>query len=90
MCSFLAPAASGAYLFLYSVYYFKTRLFITDSTSIMLYFGYMFLISTVFSLITGTVGYLSTFVFVRKIYAAIKVRESVNQSIPPTPAICSP
>ncbi len=67
--SFLAPAASGGYLFLYSVYYFKTRLFITDSTSILLYFGYMFLISTVFSLVTGTIGYLSTFVFVKKIYS---------------------
>ncbi len=69
----MSPAASGMYLFLYSCYYFKTRLLMTDSTSILLYFGYMFLIATIFSLITGTMGYLATFSFVRRIYSAIKV-----------------
>ncbi len=73
LCSFLAPSASGGYLFLYSVYYFKSQLKISDGTSIMLYFGYMFLISAVFSLVTGTIGYLATFSFVRRIYSAIKV-----------------
>ena len=71
--SFMSPAASGGYLFLYSLYYFKTRLLMTDNTSILLYFGYMFLIASIFALITGTMGFLATFSFTRRIYGAIKV-----------------
>jgi transmembrane 9 superfamily protein 2/4 len=71
--SMLVPGASGVYLFLYSTYYFFTRLHLADATSTLLYFGYMAIIASVFSLVTASVGYHSTFAFVRRIYAAIKV-----------------
>merc|ERR1711871_333969 len=43
--SFLTGASSGAYLFLYSIAYFYTKLEISDFTSAILYFGYMAVIS---------------------------------------------
>lgn len=72
--SFLAPGSSGIYLFLYSVYYFHTRLHMSEErTSTLLYFGYMFLIASIFSLVTGTIGHLASLSFTRRIYSAIKV-----------------
>jgi transmembrane 9 superfamily member 2/4 len=38
-----------------------------------MYVGYMFIVSFSFFLITGSLGFLSCFVFVRIIYAAIKI-----------------
>jgi transmembrane 9 superfamily protein 2/4 len=71
--SVVAPGAAGLYLFLYSIYYFSSKLNITDSTSALLYFGYMGIISLLFSLVTGTMGHLACFWFVNKIYSSIKV-----------------
>ena len=42
-------------------------------TSGLLYFGYMLIISIAFFLLTGSVGFLACFWFVRKIYGSIKV-----------------
>lgn len=39
----------------------------------LLYFGYMALLSLGLGLITGSVGVLTTFWFVRKIYSIVKV-----------------
>jgi len=39
----------------------------------MLYFGYMFMISFSFFILTGTIGFYSCFWFVNKIYSSIKV-----------------
>merc|ERR1711959_567713 len=41
--SFFASAASAVYVFLYSWLYFSTRLQIEKMVSVMLYFGYMFI-----------------------------------------------
>lgn len=71
--SVVAPGAAGLYLFLYSIYYYATRLHMADGTSTLLYFGYMAIISFLFSLITGTIGHLATFSFVTRIYGSIKV-----------------
>lgn len=38
-----------------------------------MYFGYMFLISVAFFLLTGSVGFLASLVFVRAIYSAVKI-----------------
>merc|ERR1711933_679840 len=51
--SFLAPGASGVYVFMCSVIYFQSRLSIDKPVSQMLYFGYMFIISLLFTLLTG-------------------------------------
>ena len=69
----LVPGASGVYVYLYTIFYFQVNLDITGTVPQMLYFGYMGLVALVFTFITATCGYLATFAFVRRIYAAIKV-----------------
>merc|ERR1711976_1064330 len=71
--SFFASGASGLYVFLYSVLYFNTRLQIDHFVPMAMYFGYMGVVSVLFCLMTGSIGLLSTFVFVRSIYGSIKI-----------------
>jgi len=71
--SFGSSAFSGVYVFLYSWLYFNQRLQIEKTVSVILYFGYMFIVSGLFALLTGTIGMLSSFVFVKAIYGTIKV-----------------
>lgn len=71
--SFLSSGASAIYLFLYSILYFATKLNVSKFSAGVVYFSYMFLISLSFFLLTGMIGFLACFWFVRKIYGAIKV-----------------
>jgi len=71
--SYITAGSSALYLFAYSIMYFATRLDITKFASAVLFFGYMLLISSFFFVLTGTIGFLSTLIFVRKIYSSIKV-----------------
>ena len=65
--------SSGFYFFIYSMIYCFTQLHMTRLSSYVLYFGYMIIATSAFSLVTATVGFVATFVFVRKIYGMIKV-----------------
>jgi len=71
--SFLSSGTSGLYMMFYSWFYFYSRLAIDKFVSTILYFGYMFLISMVFCLLTGSIGALASFAFVRVIYGSIKI-----------------
>merc|ERR1712066_788781 len=71
--SFFTSASSGLYVFLYSILYFSSRLQIEKPVSTLLYFGYMAIMSTLFFLLTGSVGSLAAFGFVRAIYGSIKI-----------------
>merc|ERR1712066_717382 len=71
--AFLSSASSAFYVFLYSAIYFNSRLQIEKTVSTMLYFGYMFLISVLFFLLTGSIGSLASFLFVKAIYSSIKI-----------------
>jgi len=71
--SFAVAGSSGLYLFGYSVVYYLLELNIVRLSSIVLYFGYMFLASCGYALVTGTVGFLATFAFVRNMYSLIKL-----------------
>lgn len=71
--AFFASGSSGGYVFLYSIFYFASRLHMDRMVSTMLYFGYMAMMSTLFMLMTGSIGLLSSFFFVRAIYGSIKV-----------------
>eukprot|EP00842_Homolaphlyctis_polyrhiza_P003679 jgi/Hompol1/4311/HPOL_002489-RA len=71
--SFMASASSGVYVFIYSIIYYARKLHLVDTTSSVLYFGWSLVISLLFGIFTGSVGYASAFAFVRRIYAAIKV-----------------
>merc|ERR1712048_1431039 len=71
--AFLSSGSSAMYVFLYSILYFSSRLQIEKLVSTLLYFGYMSLISILFFLLTGSVGSLAAFAFVRAIYGSIKI-----------------
>lgn len=71
--SYLTSGSCALYLFLYSIFYYVTRLELTRVTSGILFFGYMFIISIAFFVFTGAIGFYSCFFFVRKIYGSVKV-----------------
>lgn len=72
--SFLTSGSCGGYLFAYSVFYFfASPLRMKSFVPIFIYFSYMGMLSFIFFVMTGTVGFLATFLFVRYIYGSIKV-----------------
>jgi len=71
--AFLNTGSAGLFLFGYSGVYFSSTLEIMGVVSTMLYFGYMFVASMGFLLVTGTVGYMCSWWFVLQIYGAVKV-----------------
>jgi transmembrane 9 superfamily protein 2/4 len=70
--SFEVAGASGVYFFIYSFVYYYAELNFSRASSFVFYFGYMFLASATYTLITGTIGFLATFAFMRTIYSMIK------------------
>lgn len=70
---FLSAASTSIYVYVYSFYYFffKTKMYGLFQTSF--YFGYMALFSGALGIICGTVGYIGTSFFVRKIYSNVKI-----------------
>ncbi|KAF7191062.1 Transmembrane 9 superfamily member 7 [Pseudocercospora fuligena] len=71
--SFFVGGSSSIWIFLYCVYYYANHLHITGLVSTMLFFSYSFLACLVYGLLTGTIGFLTAYAFVRRIYGAIKV-----------------
>ena len=71
--SFLNTGSAGLFLFGYSFVYFSSTLEIMGVVSTLLYFAYMFICSMLFSLVTGTVGFVASAWFVLQIYGAVKV-----------------
>ena len=55
------------------VLYFFSKLQVTKTVTFFIYFGWMSVASLTFMLLTGTVGCISTFFFVRAIYGSIKI-----------------
>ncbi|KAL9661754.1 hypothetical protein QQ045_026582 [Rhodiola kirilowii] len=71
--AYLTAGSSALYLFLYSIFYFFTKLEITKLVPAILYFGYMAIGSYAFFVLTGTIGFYASFWFVRKIYSSVKI-----------------
>ncbi|KAI8584120.1 hypothetical protein K450DRAFT_218242 [Umbelopsis ramanniana AG] len=71
--AFLVSAASGIYIFIYSVFYYFSRLEVTGFVPALVYFVYSLLMCGIYSLCVGSIGFFATFYFLRKIYSAIKV-----------------
>ncbi|KAJ3273519.1 hypothetical protein HK104_004267 [Borealophlyctis nickersoniae] len=71
--AFATAGASGFYVFLYSIVYYARKLHIGNLSSTILYFGWSCALSVLFTILTGTVGYIATLFFVRKIFQSIKV-----------------
>mmetsp|Transcript_55668 Transcript_55668/g.136642 ORF Transcript_55668/g.136642 Transcript_55668/m.136642 type:complete len:223 (+) Transcript_55668:1-669(+) len=74
--SFLYTAASGVYVFAYSVFFLFTQTEINPLVNFvtsLIFFGYMGIISLAFALMTGSIGFWSSYWFVRRIYASIRI-----------------
>lgn len=66
--SFLIGAGSSFWVFMYCVYYYFMRLHIEGFVSGLLFFSYSFVGCVVYGLLCGTVGFLTAYAFVRRIY----------------------
>lgn len=73
--AFGGSASSGLYMFLYSVYYIGSQAAIDHMplVSTMMFVTYSTVVSVAFALMCGSVGFFSSFWFVRKIYSNIRV-----------------
>ncbi|KAJ5476825.1 Sodium:alanine symporter [Penicillium sp. IBT 31633x] len=71
--SFLTGGSSAFWIFAYCIWYYLFKLHITGFVSSLLFFSYSFLACAVYGLLTGTVGFLAAYGFVRRVYSAIKV-----------------
>ena len=71
--AYFTSGSSAAYLFMYSLFYFYTKLDITKVVPMVMYFSYMLVISYAFFCLTGTIGFYATYVFVRRIFASVKI-----------------
>jgi len=71
--AFFVGGASSFWVFMYCIWFYAIKLHITGFVSGLLFFSYSFLACAVYGLLTGTVGFLAAYAFVRRIYAAIKI-----------------
>ncbi|KAI9576522.1 hypothetical protein GQX74_009579 [Glossina fuscipes] len=71
--SFIVSGGSAVYVLFYSVFYFFTKLEITEFIPTLLYLGYTGLMVLTFWLLTGTIGFFAAYSFIRKIYSAVKI-----------------
>lgn len=66
--SFLVGGGSSVWVFLYCIWYYFAKLHITGFVSSLLFFSHSFIACCVYALLTGTVGFLSAYAFVRRLY----------------------
>ncbi|EAQ87395.1 hypothetical protein CHGG_04014 [Chaetomium globosum CBS 148.51] len=71
--AFLAAGTTSGYIFLNAVIYWVSKLSLGGFAGSVLYIGYSLLISFLFFILTGSIGFFSSWLFVRKIYASIKI-----------------
>jgi len=71
--SFFNCGSAGGYLFLYSIWFLLSRLELVGILPLIVYLTYMSMISLLFSIFCGSVGFMCAFAFNRTIYGALKV-----------------
>uniref|UniRef100_A0A1B6DT05 Transmembrane 9 superfamily member n=1 Tax=Clastoptera arizonana TaxID=38151 RepID=A0A1B6DT05_9HEMI len=71
--SLVVSGGSAVYVLGYSIFYFVTKLEITEFIPTLLYFGYTGLMVLTFWMLTGTIGFFAAYGFVIKIYGAVKI-----------------
>ncbi|KAM3511528.1 hypothetical protein MY11210_004814 [Beauveria gryllotalpidicola] len=71
--SFLAAGMSGGYIFLNCLLYLITKLKLGGFAGMVLYVGYSALISFLFFILAGSIGYFASWWFVMRIYKSIKI-----------------
>jgi len=68
-----SSGGSAIYMLLYAIFYFHTRLEITEFVPTLLYFGYTALMVLTTWLLTATVGFYAAYNFLNRIYSAVKI-----------------
>ena len=71
--SWFTSGSSALYVFIYSIHWYSLKVHATRAVTHVLFAGYMSVLSLLFFLATGYVGYSASFYFVKKIYGAVKV-----------------
>lgn len=71
--SFFSTGTTALYLFFFSIHYFVYKTSITGALSYLLFFGYTFIMVFLFFIMTGTIGFVSSLIFVRRIYGIVKI-----------------
>lgn len=66
--SFAVGGGSSVWVFVYCIWYYMTKLHIEGFVSGLLFFAYSGMACVVYGLLTGTVGFLTAYAFVRRIY----------------------
>lgn len=70
--SFAYGGSAGFFIYCYAIFFFWYRSQMSGILQTAYYFGYSLMISYAFVLMLGAIGFFSSFVFVKKIYASIK------------------
>ncbi|KAH6658889.1 hypothetical protein BKA67DRAFT_509876 [Truncatella angustata] len=71
--SFLAAGTSAVYIFMNALIYLLSKLSLGGFAGIVLYIGYSALLSFLFFILTGSIGFFASWWFVQKIYGSIKI-----------------
>ncbi|PGH09922.1 hypothetical protein AJ79_05538 [Helicocarpus griseus UAMH5409] len=66
--SFFTGGSSAFWIFMYCIWYYFVKLHVRGFVSSLLFFSYSFLGCAVYGLLTGTVGFLTAYAFIRRIY----------------------
>lgn len=69
---------------MYCIWYYYAKLHVRGFVSSLLFFSYSFLGCVVYGLLTGTVGFLTAYAFIRRIYRYGSL--SVSFRAPPFPS----
>ncbi|KAF2213441.1 hypothetical protein CERZMDRAFT_117221 [Cercospora zeae-maydis SCOH1-5] len=71
--AFASSGASAGYVFAYSLLYWARMLSFSSFTGSLLYLGYSFVLSFLWFLLSGSIGFFACWVFVHRIYGSLKV-----------------
>jgi len=71
--AFMSSGASAGYVFAYSLLYWARMLSFSSFTGGLLYLGYSLLLSVLWFVLSGSIGFFACWVFVLRIYGSLKV-----------------
>jgi len=71
--SLLSSASTAGYVFLYSIYYFFVKTKMSGFFQTCFYFGYTAMFCFGLAILCGSIGYIGTSIFVKRIYQNVKI-----------------
>jgi len=71
--SFFSSGSTAGYVYFYSIYYFFVKTKMSGFFQTAFYFGYMLMFCFGLFILCGSIGFIGTSVFVRRIYRNVKI-----------------